>query len=283
MDTESFQRQLRESGEYHSPAEAQRGLHRLMGRFDLWYHLHTLRIVVEGSQLVRRGRYTRAAWSHSSFRTIQAVERCGGQVHILGAGALARARGPAVIISNHMSMAEVFILPCVVMAFSDVSFVIKESLLRYPLFGTLLRGCHVITVTRENPRQDLKLVLEQGAKALAAGRSVIVFPQATRRAYFAPAEVNSLGVKLAVRAGVPVVPLAVKTDFQANGRWIKEVGSLNRHLPLHFHFADPIDPRGAEKNTHAAVVAWIRSHMLAWGGDVREDEAAGTPPVESAL
>ena len=273
MDTESFQRQLREQGEYHTPADAQRGLHRLMGWSDVWYYLHILRIVGEGSRYSRRGRYPRPVWSLSSYRAIQAAERCGGQVHILGANALARTGGPAVIIANHMSMAETFILPCVVMAYGEVSFVVKESLLRYPLFGTLLRGCHPISVSRQDARQDLKDVLGQGQAALAAGRSVVVFPQATRQSCFVPKNFNSLGVKLAARAGVPVVPLALKTDFQSNGRWIKEVGPLNRRLPLRFHFADPMDPRGAEKSAHAAVVAWIRDRLTAWGGEVREETA----------
>lgn len=273
MHAPEFQDQLRRTGEYHTPHRGPPLLHRAFGRFDGWYYAHILRVVAIGNRLARANRYDTAAWSRSSFDTIRAVEHAGGQVHITGARALATTNGPAVIIANHMSMAETFILPSIALAFGNVCFIVKESLLTYPVFGPILRACHPISVTRQNPRQDLKDVLTRGEEALRAGRSVVVFPQATRAPYFSPPDFNSLGVKLAARAGVPAVPLALKTDFQGNGKRIKEFGPLDRRQHMHYAFAAPLTATGNEKATHAAIVAFIRERITAWGGHVREGGA----------
>lgn len=278
MDTEAFQQHLRDRGAYVTPPDAQSAMDRVFGRFDAWFYARVISVVAGGARLATAGRYDRLQWSRSSHRSLRACERCGAKVSISGAHALAEAGGPAVIVSNHMSMAETFLLPCMVLAFGEASFIVKESLLRYPLFGRLLSGCHPIGVSRTNARQDLKDVLEKGVAALRGGRSVVVFPQATRTPYFQPAAFNTLGIKLAARAGVPVVPLALKTDFQANGRWIKEFGPLDRGQAIHFAFAPPRAAAGREKAAHAEVVAFIRERFTAWGGEVRDGDIMPTAP-----
>ena len=94
---------------------------------------------------------------------------------------------------------------------------VKESLLKYPFFGPVLGSREPIVVGRSNPREDLVAVLEGGEARLKQGRSVIVFPQSTRSSVFDPAHFNTIGVKLAKRAGVPVIPVALKTDAWGNG------------------------------------------------------------------
>lgn len=276
MNATEFQEQLRRTGNYDTPAGARSPLDRLFGRFDGWYYGEVLRIVFVGRRLAQSGRYDAAAWATSSFETLRACERCGAEVHIRGARAAGETGGPAVIIANHMSMAETFILPAMLLAHRDVCFIVKHSLTTHPLFGPIMRAVHPVSVSRVNPRQDLKDVLEQGQSALAAGRHVVVFPQATRTPFFSPSEFNTLGVKLAARAGVPVVPLALKTDFQGNGKRIKEFGSLDRRQPMHYHFGAPMIAVGREKAAHAEIVAFIRERVTAWGGHVRE--ADDSPP-----
>ena len=45
--------------------------------------------------------------------------------------------------------------------------------------------------------------MEQGAERLAAGYSLIIFPQHTRAVNFEPTQFNSIGIKLAARTGAP--------------------------------------------------------------------------------
>ena len=66
------------------------------------------------------------------------------------------------------------------------------------------------------------MLMSKGVEHLKNGTSVIVFPQKTRAAEFNPEEFNSIGVKLAKRAGVPVQPLALDTSFWGRGKFISE-------------------------------------------------------------
>jgi 1-acyl-sn-glycerol-3-phosphate acyltransferase len=265
MELDAFQEQIRHSGSYDTAAASRTRFDRVMGRSDAWFYAHLAAVVARGAWQARRGRYDDRAWSVSSHNTLRIMERCGACIRIRGANQLAAAGGPAVVVANHMSMAETFLLPCQLLAFASASIVVKESLLRYPLFGAILRATSPIRVTRDNPRQDLRAVLEEGQRRLANGRLVVIFPQATRRPAFTPAAFNSIGVKLAARAGVPVIPLALRTDFQGTGRWIKDFGPLDREKPVFFEFGEPLRIRHNERDVHAASLAFIGDRMREWG------------------
>ena len=79
-----------------------------------------------------------------------------------------------------MSTLETVILPVIVLPFRRVTFIVKESLLTYPIFGPIMRSLDPLPVTRTNPRLDLKTVLEGGVARLQQGASIVVFPQTTR-------------------------------------------------------------------------------------------------------
>lgn len=140
----------------------------------------------------------------------------------------------------------------------------KQSLVEYPVFRHIMRSRDPITVGRSNPRDDLKAVLEGGAEKLKAGSSIIIFPQTTRTPVFDPASFNTIGTKLAKKAGVPVVPFALKTDAWGNGKYLKDYGRIIPSRPVHFAFGKPliIQDRGAEE--HAAIIAFISGKLKEW-------------------
>ena len=87
-------------------------------------------------------------------------------------------------------------------------------------------------------------MLNGGVERLKAGISIIVFPQTTRMTQFDPEQFNSIGVKIAKKAGVPVVPLALKTDAWANGKFLKDFGAVDPRKEVHFTFADALEIEG---------------------------------------
>jgi 1-acyl-sn-glycerol-3-phosphate acyltransferase len=62
-----------------------------------------------------------------------------------------------------------------------LAIVLKKSLTEIPLVGPAALHVGCIPVTRKNAREDLKTVLEVGSQRLAAGHSVLLFPQGTRQ------------------------------------------------------------------------------------------------------
>jgi 1-acyl-sn-glycerol-3-phosphate acyltransferase len=201
----------------------------------------------------------------------------GVRIEIDGVDRFAALEGPCVFVGNHMSTLETFLLPTIIRPFKPVTFVVKRELTDYPVFGHVMRSRDPVLVGRANPREDLRAVLEGGAQRLGAGISIVVFPQTTRTPVFDPEAFNSIGVKLARRAQVPVVPVALKTDAWGNGRLVKDIGRIDPSRTVHFLFGEPLPVRGTGAGEHQQVVDFIREHLLAWGGTVAAAEApAGT-------
>lgn len=224
-----------------------------------------VRIVVSGSRKARKGRYDNADWCWSSRRALNALEAVGAHIEIQGAAHFTSLKEPCVFLANHMSTLETFVLPVLISPFRPATFVVKKSLVDYPVFRHIMRARDPITVGRENPREDLKAVLEGGTARLKAGMSIILFPQTTRATTFDPASFNSIGIKLAKRAGVPVVPVAIRSDAWGNGRWLKDFGKVDPSKPVHFSFGKPIRIEGRGDEEHRQVVSFIEGKLREWG------------------
>ncbi len=269
MDRKSFWQILRKNYGYTSPDIRHFPAEKIPGCPTFIYYVRIMKVIFDHSRFAAGGRYTREIWADGSHAIIKAAEAVGGRVEISGMEGLARHRGPLVFIANHMSMIETFFLPSIVVAFRDVSFVVKTSLLDYPFFGKIMRAVEPVAVSRHNPREDLRTVLEKGSEMLATGRSLIVFPQATRSLVFDPEHFNSLGIKLARKAGVPVVPVALKTDFQGYSPFFKDLGMIDPGKTIHICFGTPRPVEGKGQKTHEDIVKFIAENIIRWGGNVR--------------
>ena len=275
MTAQEFWRHLKDAGGYSSPERRSRFLPTAR------YYAGGIGVVIRARLRVLLSRYDRRAFEQSSFQSMRLIEKCGGRIEISGMEHVAAIEGPVVFVSNHMSMLETFVLPGLILPFKPVTFVIKQDLLRYPLFGPVLSILQVIAVTRRNPREDFREVLDKGVACLRSGVSVVVFPQSTRSVDFRPAFFNTLGVKLAAKADVPVIPVALRTDLQSNGRMLKDFGPIHPERTVHFCFGPALRIEGHGKAQHEQVVQFISGRMQAWGVRVREAEGepAADPPV----
>jgi len=275
MNLDKYLHTLRSELGYQSQARPRRIFKYLPGSLSLLYYIRLLYTLIHASFPARRNSLDNAKWAMYSYRVLRVVESVGGNVNISGLENVSDRQGPVVYIGNHMSLAETLILPGIVLAFSRVNFVIKEELRHYPVLGSIFKALGLIAVSRKNPREDFKVVLREGHKFISTGGSVIIFPQATRSVEFDVQAFNTLGVKLASRAGVPVVPVAIKTDFHGNGKWIKDMGPLDPSKMLHFKFGAPMAVAGKGREAHQYVVEFISENLKAWGGTIKENAASG--------
>ncbi len=208
--------------------------------------------------------YDTKAWTDSSFEILQLIEKSGGDFHITGMENITKHDGPVLFISNHMSTLETMVMPCIIGPHRESTFVVKESLVKHPLFGDVMKTRNPIVVGRTDPRKDLEAVMNGGAELLAKGVSIIIFPQSTRSLDFKPEEFNSLGVKLAKKAGVPVVPVAIKTDFWGSGKLIKELGPIDSKKTIYFKFGEPFLITGNGKEDNQRIIGFIKSSLEEW-------------------
>ncbi len=218
-------------------------------------------IILKASRLCKKGAYTRDRWIQSSLNTVKALESVGGRFELQNLAIPRELESACVFVSNHMSILETFVLPCLIQPYRDVTFVVKESLLSFPFFKHVMRSRNPIVVGRANPRQDLRTVLEEGQNRLKANISVIIFPQTTRSINFDPQQFNSLGVKLAKRGNVPVIPVALKTDAWGNGRKFKDLGKIRPAKSVHITFGDPLLVQGSGKEEYKFIVDFIAKEL----------------------
>jgi len=271
MTTDHLWHLLKTEFSYQSSQKRRFFVEKFRSWATLIYYTQLLNIIIIESLTARKMPYEGKTWAKGSLGVLNIVESAGGKFHISGLKALNGHKGPVVYVSNHMSLLDTLVLPCILLAFSKVTFVVKEGLLKYPVLGTIIRATHPIAVSRENPRQDLKTVLSQGLSLISSGCSIVIFPQATRSATFDETTFNSLGVKLAQRANVPVVPIALKTDFQGNGKIIKDMGSVDPSKKLYIKFGEPMFVEGKGQVIHQKIIAFISQNLKTWGARVHQN------------
>ena len=254
-----------ESTTYHTPEKERLTLKdKLILNSRLYFALKYAGTVFRTRGEAIRKVYDTKAWTDSSFEILKYIENTGGKFHITGMENITIPEGPVLFIGNHMSTLETMILPSIIGPHRELTFVVKESLVKHPLFGDVMRSRNPIVVGRTDPRKDLEAVMTGGVERLSNGVSIIIFPQSTRSVEFRPEEFNSLGVKLAKKAGVQVVPIALKTDFWGNGKWIKELGPIDSSKHIHFKFGEPFYITGNGKEENQKIIDFIQSSLKEW-------------------
>ncbi len=255
---------LAENDEYISPDK--KPYSKRLASF--YFYSHLVRIVLYSNLKTKLKIYDKFNWTNSSLDILHSLEKSGVKLHFKGMSNLHKFYEPAVFISNHMSTLETVILPSIIQPVKPVCFVTKHSLNTYPIFGPINRARHPIVVGRANPREDLQIVFEEGAKRLKDGRSVIIFPQKTRQDLFIQKQFNTLGIKLAKKNDVHVVPIALLTDAWDNGKRIKEFGEIDPSKRVFIEFGEPFKVETSGNEEHEKVLIFIKSKLREWG---RED------------
>ena len=254
-----------ESDNYHSPEKEKKTfIERIRTDSRLYFTYKYGCVVLRTRKEAIRKVYDTKAWTDSSLEILRFIEKSGGIFHITGMENFMNLPGSVLFIGNHMSTLETMILPSIIGPHKELTFVVKESLVKHPLFGDVMRSRNPIVVGRTDPRKDLEAVMNEGTEKLKNGTSIVIFPQSTRSVEFKPEEFNSLGIKLAKKAGVVVVPIALKTNFWGNGKLIKELGPLDHNKHIHFKFGAPMSITGNGKDENQKIIDFIKSSLEEW-------------------
>ncbi len=145
-----------------------------------------------------------------------------------------RIAGPAIYAAKHQSAWDTLVFPLLL---DKPAYVLKEELIRVPLFGSYLKQCGMIPVDREGGGSALKQLLRAARAAVAQGRSILIYPEGTRtppgeRRPFHPGVAALYG-----DLGVPVVPVALNSGlFWGRRSFHKKPGTIT------IEFLPPIAP-----------------------------------------
>ena len=225
-----------------------------------------IKVALDMSNRAKNGKYNYNEYIEHSLIALNLIEDVGAKVQVEGIENLKKVKDePVIFVGNHMSTLETQVLPAFILPIKPAIFVVKKSLLNFPIFGRIVSATKPIAVGRTNPREDFKTVMDEGLELLKKGTSIIIFQQSHRHPNFEPEHFSSLGIKLAQKAGVKIVPIALKTDFWGNAKYIRDFGPIRRHEPVHFSFGDPIAVEDINKETNNKIIEFIEKNLQNWG------------------
>jgi len=144
-----------------------------------------------------------------------------------------------------------------------VRFMAKKEIFDNKIAGPLMRGMHHINVDRSNGSASFVTAL----RALKAGEIIGIFPEGTVSTSFEIKELKSGAVRLAMGAGVPIIPTIV---WGSQRIWTKGVKrNLKRNnFPITVRFGEPIFYQRGDDVEQAELT--LRKTMLDMLNEVQE-------------
>lgn len=161
------------------------------------------------------GRYAVGRWFRRAAMTAVALNPLW---HFRTSGVrISDPRRPYVAVSNHESMADIFLISHLPW---EMKWLAKDSLFRLPVMGWMMRLAGDIAVRRTD-RSSRVEALDQCKDRLAKKVSVMIFPEGTRSRTGELLPFKDGAFRVAVETGTPILPIAV-----AGTRHCLQKGSL---------------------------------------------------------
>lgn len=138
--------------------------------------------------------------------------------------------GPFVVVANHQSILDILLLSRMP---REMKWVAKDELFRIPWVGTMLRMSGDIPIRRGDAESGGE-ALARAREYLARGMSVMIFPEGTRSKTGTLLPFKSGAFRLALDAGVPVLPVAVHGTARGmpkGGPWVNPCRARAHILP----------------------------------------------------
>jgi 1-acyl-sn-glycerol-3-phosphate acyltransferase len=146
----------------------------------------------------------------------------------------------AVVAANHVSYFDFMLVGYAARPHRLVRFMAKKSVFDNKVSGPLMRSMHHIPVDRRAGASAYAAAVT----ALRDGELVGVFPEATISRAFTPIPMKSGAARMAIDAGVPIVPVVT---WGAHRLWTKgRKPRLQRHVPVTIRVGEPIVPTPEE-------------------------------------
>jgi 1-acyl-sn-glycerol-3-phosphate acyltransferase len=189
------------------------------------------------------------AWSSTSLWMAGVTVEVTGQEHI-------PENVPVIFMSNHQSNFDILALyQAIPWKFSWIA---KEELFSYPVFGHSMRRAGYIPLDRSDGRKSLKSMIAAAAR-INQGNSVVIFPEGTRSEDGALIPFKKGAFLLAEKANVPIVPVSISGSGEINPakkRWLKP-GTIR------IRFAEPISETAQSGRKRTEMMDQVRAAIAA--------------------
>ncbi|MEK9139160.1 MAG: lysophospholipid acyltransferase family protein [Bacteroidota bacterium] len=184
-------------------------------------------------------------WAHTTLLI------CGVKVNVRGLEKVTRGRS-YVYVSNHASM---FDIPAVLASVPDqIRILYKKELNWIPIFGWGLKYGSYIAIDRRRGAEAMKS-LEEAAKKIRTGASALLYAEGTRTLDGKLQPFKRGAFNLAMKAGVPVVPLTINGSY----RLLPKRSIVVQPGEVELVLESPIEIKGAGKEEEMRLMDEVRA------------------------
>lgn len=198
-------------------------------------------MLVEREELIHK---TTTEWAMSQVRV------SGARVKLHGMENIPKDRN-VLFVSNHQSNFDTALF----MSFVDKpkGYVAKLEMKKVPILRTWMEYMNCVFIDRGNVRKSAE-AMSKAIKILKGGHSLVIFPEGTRSKCDSMGEFKSGGIKLAIKAGVPIVPVTISGSYKLMEQ------NKNRIKPadVEMHIHPLIETQGLTKNDTEALTEKLK-------------------------
>jgi len=177
---------------------------------------------------------------------------------------------PYVVIANHESQADPFLLSFLPW---DMRWVAKQEIFEQPLTGWAMRLCGDIPL-RRGDGESVRTMMDECKRALAGGIPIMMFPEGTRSKDGELLAFRDGAFRLAIEAGVPVLPVAITGTRQMRPKHSKWFGKAHACAKI----LEPIATAGMTLEDVAALRDRARDAIASELSDLRARYASASEP-----
>jgi 1-acyl-sn-glycerol-3-phosphate acyltransferase len=156
-----------------------------------------------------------------------------------------------LFVSNHQSNFDIPLL----MGYLNkpMGFISKVELSKIPIVRQWMENMNCVFMDREDRRQSLQAI-KDGIAKLQNGHSLVIFPEGTRSKGDKMGEFKSGSFHLALKSGVPIVPLRINGTYnilESNGNRIKPAN-------ISLEAFSPVDPAELGLTDPKAISSYVQ-------------------------
>ncbi|MGH9132525.1 MAG: lysophospholipid acyltransferase family protein [Ilumatobacteraceae bacterium] len=164
-------------------------------------------------------------------------------------------RRPYVVVANHESFVDILLISHLPF---EMKWLSKAEFFKFPGVGWLMRLAGDVPLDRSSGRSAVK-ALKQCRERLDARVSVMIFPEGTRSKSGGLQEFKDGAFRLAVDAGVPIIPLAVHGAKAALGKHDWRFGRVRAEVRI----LETVSTEGLTKRDVPALRDRVRDRIEA--------------------
>lgn len=180
------------------------------------------------------------------------LKLAGAKLHVSGQEKLP-SKETGVYMGTHKSYFDIVIM--IALIDEPLIFIGKEEVNKMPFIRTWFRTIGGIAIERDDIRQSFQVILE-AIKQLKNGYSVAIFPEGTRAVGEEMGEFKAGSFKLATKANVPIIPMAMQNTFK-----LLEEKRRVKPADIYVNIGEPIDVPNLTKDKQKTIAKDTESYV----------------------